>query len=54
MVSIAALAVRTLMAPYKLLRLVRLVMPYVTLLGLFGAFVVWNGGVVLGESRKIP
>ena len=28
------------------------VLPYVALLGAFGAFVVWNGGVVLGTSHS--
>lgn len=42
------LVLRTLIMPQRLLRLVRLVLPYVTLLALFGGFVVWNGGVVLG------
>lgn len=33
------------------LRVLRQVWPYVTVLVCFAAFVVWNGGVVLGESR---
>lgn len=31
-------------------RVIRQIWPYVAVLGLFGAFVVWNGGVVLGMN----
>ncbi|ORY08933.1 DIE2/ALG10 family-domain-containing protein [Clohesyomyces aquaticus] len=34
----------------KLLFVLRLVLPHIILLGLFAGFVVWNGGVVLGDK----
>ena len=34
------------------LLVLRVVMPYVILLALFGGFVAWNGGVVLGMSTN--
>ncbi|KAL1302099.1 hypothetical protein AAFC00_002535 [Neodothiora populina] len=51
-VSILVLGVRTLTARDKTLRLIRLLLPYLTLLALFGAFVLWNGGVVLGDKSN--
>lgn len=33
-------------------RIVLAVAPYVFVLGLFGAFVLWNGGVVLGKNHE--
>ena len=54
--SIVSLVVRVgnnLIAPSKgsfpFRQLIRLLAPFVTILGLFAAFVLWNGGVVLGE-----
>ena len=35
------------------LRLIRQVWPHVTVLSLFGTFVYWNGGVVLGTLSVI-
>ncbi|KAF1350865.1 alpha-2-glucosyltransferase Alg10 [Delphinella strobiligena] len=51
-VFIVMLVLRTITMPQRLLRLVRLVLPYVTLLALFGGFVIWNGGVVLGDKSN--
>jgi hypothetical protein len=32
---------------------IKAVLPYLVLLGLFGGFVLWNGGVVLGTSLSL-
>ena len=32
------------------LRILRQVWPHIAVLGAFGLFIIWNGGVVLGES----
>ena len=34
-------------------RLIFPLLPYITILAAFGAFVLWNGGVVLGESSGV-
>ncbi|KAI5275721.1 hypothetical protein E4T47_01233 [Aureobasidium subglaciale] len=46
------LALRALYFPRTLLRVARLVWPYVLVLGFFGSFVLWNGGVVLGDKSN--
>ncbi|KEQ84612.1 hypothetical protein M438DRAFT_397256 [Aureobasidium pullulans EXF-150] len=50
--SIVTLALRALYFPRTLLRIVRLVWPYILVLALFGSFVLWNGGVVLGDKSN--
>ncbi|KAH6895659.1 DIE2/ALG10 family-domain-containing protein [Thelonectria olida] len=34
------------------IRVIRQIWPYITVLGLFGTFVLWNGGVVLGDKSN--
>lgn len=41
--SIASLVIR------NPTRTIQAVIPYLAMIGVFGAFVVWNGGVVLGK-----
>ncbi|TKA78474.1 hypothetical protein B0A49_03851 [Cryomyces minteri] len=33
-------------------RIFKVLVPYLTILGIFGAFVLWNGGVVLGDKSN--
>ena len=35
-------------------RVLRQIWPHLAVLGLFAAFVTWNGGVVLGMSKLFP
>ncbi|KAI4717209.1 hypothetical protein E4T48_06586 [Aureobasidium sp. EXF-10727] len=51
-ISTVTLALRALYFPRTLLKIVRLVWPYVFVVGLFGSFVLWNGGVVLGDKSN--
>jgi hypothetical protein len=50
--STVTLVLRALYFPRTLLKILRLVWPYIIVLGLFGSFVVWNGSVVLGKSSN--
>jgi alpha-1,2-glucosyltransferase len=47
--TIISIALTTVCNPLPVLRRV---WPHVTLLGLFGSFVIWNGGVVLGDKSN--
>ncbi|KAG9947348.1 glycosyltransferase family 59 protein, partial [Aureobasidium melanogenum] len=51
-ISTVTLALRALYFPRTLLKVVRLVWPYVFVVGLFVSFVLWNGGVVLGDKSN--
>lgn len=46
-----SIAVTALCNPAKVLRQI---WPHIAVLVLFGGFVAWNGGVVLGKSRPKP
>ncbi|KAI4757989.1 hypothetical protein E4T52_09857 [Aureobasidium sp. EXF-3400] len=51
-ISTVTLTLRALYFPRTLLKIVRLVWPYVFVVGLFASFVLWNGGVVLGDKSN--
>ncbi|KAG9679628.1 glycosyltransferase family 59 protein, partial [Aureobasidium melanogenum] len=51
-ISTVTLALRALYFPRTLLKVVRLVWPYLLVVGLFVSFVLWNGGVVLGDKSN--
>lgn len=51
-VSIAACTVGVATRPNRLSSLLLALLPYITLLVLFAAFIVWNGGVVLGDKSN--
>jgi len=51
-VSIAACTCKTATQPQHFLKLLLALAPYLSLLVLFGGFVLWNGGVVLGDKSN--
>ncbi|GAB7348223.1 hypothetical protein MBLNU459_g6220t1 [Dothideomycetes sp. NU459] len=51
-ISLILNAIKILTAPTRLLRAIRLFAPYMVVLAVFGAFVLWNGGVVLGDKSN--
>ncbi|KAK4541244.1 hypothetical protein LTR36_008160 [Oleoguttula mirabilis] len=51
-VSIVGCALKTVSQPKRLLGLTVALAPYLTLLAIFAAFVLWNGSVVLGDKSN--
>lgn len=49
--SVFSLLVAAICNPFRVLRQI---WPYISVLLAFAGFVVWNGGVVLGQSVKLP
>ena len=50
--SIAASSLKTATQPKQLRNLIVALAPYITLIALFAGFVLWNGGVVLGDKSN--
>ncbi|CAK4009676.1 glycosyltransferase family 59 [Lecanosticta acicola] len=51
-VSLLVCGVKILTQPQRMLAMIRNLAPYLTLLALFGSFILWNGGVVLGDKSN--
>ena len=49
-VSICTCSVKVATQPQRLLSLTLALMPYLTVIGFFANFIIWNGGVVLGDK----
>lgn len=52
LVSIATCGVKALTKPARLFAIIRALIPFLALIGLFGSFILYNGSVVLGDKTN--